>query len=216
MPALRQKRRGIDRHVGTRLVDHRDDTERDRHLSDPQAIRPDAVVRDPADGVGQGGDVAQALQHVAPFSIREREPPRSGASTPFSSALATSFAFAARIFSRAASSRAAAQASHSFFWRVPSSAVNALAERAAPASARISAARAGEAVVSDRSRSPRVVISDSLFRTVSDPVGPLQSLVSRSSTRSSRWMISSPFEYPSTRSIAFVRSPASRATSIDE
>jgi hypothetical protein len=44
--------------------------------------------------------------------------PRSGASTPFSAALPTSFAFASRIVSRAASSRSMQRSSQAFFSRV--------------------------------------------------------------------------------------------------
>ena len=71
---LEAERRRVDRHVRSRFVDHRDHAERDRHLSDAQTVGAHAVVRDPADRIGQRDHVVQALDHVRPFSVRDPEP----------------------------------------------------------------------------------------------------------------------------------------------
>ena len=70
---LEAERRRIDGHVGARFVDHRDDAERDRHLADAQTVRPHAVVRDAADGIGERCDVGESLEHVLPLAVGEPE-----------------------------------------------------------------------------------------------------------------------------------------------
>ncbi|MND53378.1 hypothetical protein D3C80_444140 [compost metagenome] len=55
---------GVDGHVRPRLVDDADHAQRYAHLADLDAGRQVAHVTDLADGVRQGGDLAQALDHV--------------------------------------------------------------------------------------------------------------------------------------------------------
>ncbi len=106
---------GVDRHVGTALVDHEDDAERNAHLLDLQPVGPPARCDDLADRVGQRGDVSQRLRHLLdPPGIRAsagRSPRRS---SPCAGAAATSRALAARISSRRSSKAAAEPISQAF------------------------------------------------------------------------------------------------------
>ena len=61
--ALERDAGGIDGDVGAALVDHRDHAERDADLADLQAVGAVVAAHDLADGIGQGGQRAQAVGH---------------------------------------------------------------------------------------------------------------------------------------------------------
>ena len=68
----------VDGHVGTRLVDHGDDAERDADLAQLDAVVEAPAVDDLADGVGQGGDVLHGGLDVAQPVFVQQEPVDKG------------------------------------------------------------------------------------------------------------------------------------------
>ena len=70
---LDAKRRGIHRHVRTRLIDDADHAQRHTHLADLDAGRAELHVADLADGVRQRGDLLQASGHGIDGAVGERE-----------------------------------------------------------------------------------------------------------------------------------------------
>ena len=75
---LERKRAGVRRDIGTALVDHADDTERNAHALDRHAVRPAPGFGDFADGIGQGADDIEPVGHRGNALVVKREPVKEG------------------------------------------------------------------------------------------------------------------------------------------
>ena len=75
--ALQAEDGAVDGDVRARLEDHADDADRDAYLPEPEAVRPDGVLEDLAEGVGEGGHLPDRFGEV-------RQPrPRQGQAVEF-------------------------------------------------------------------------------------------------------------------------------------
>ena len=164
---LHAQRRRVDRHVGPRLVDDR----RSRRAGCACARRAGRSGRTrssrPADGIGQRSDVAQPGEHVAPLGRREVEPVHHRLGHAVLRARREVLGVARRGSSRAALEPSAARSEPGVL----------LAGRELRRALRSGARAAREIVIRGQ-----VLIE------------PLMRQVAWSSTRSSRWITSSPFE----------------------
>ena len=70
---LQAQRAGVGRHVRPALVDDADDAERRAHALDVQAVGAIPLGDDVADRIGQFGDGADAVRHVAMRLVRQRQ-----------------------------------------------------------------------------------------------------------------------------------------------
>ena len=71
---LETKGSGVCRHIGPGLVDNADDTQRHPAAADPQAVGTDCFRDGGADGIGEGGYLADAVGNAADALLRQAEP----------------------------------------------------------------------------------------------------------------------------------------------
>ena len=74
VPAFNTDRRRVGRHVRTRLVDEKDDAQRNAHLLNLQTVRTDGRVDHLADRVGEHGDLSERGRHGGKGLFVETEP----------------------------------------------------------------------------------------------------------------------------------------------